>query len=375
MRKILQHIFMLSAVVLSSCTGRNSAGQHVEGDSIEMRHARNISIVKHSGYTLVRLSDPWNKDKVLHTYILIRYGESMPKDLPEGTVIRTPLRNTVVSTSVHCSLLMSLGRAESIHGVCDLQYINIPGIKEAAGKGTVADCGSSMAPSIEKIIELHPDAILLSPFQNSGGYGKLEKLRIPIIEAADYMEPTALGRAEWIKFYGMLWGAEEKADSIFRAVEAEYLELKALAGKSKVRKSVMMDTKTGSVWYMPGGRSTIGQLIKDAGMAYPFADDDNSGSLPLSFETVLERAADTDIWMLRYGSDTPLTLSGLRAEYGGYGQFRAFKTGEVYGCNTLTSSFYEDTPFHPERLLRDFVMIAHPDLGIKGTAVYFQKLK
>ena len=45
-----------------------------------------------------------------------------------------------------------------------------------------------MQPDIERIMSLRPDALLLSPFENSGGYGKLSALQIPIIEAADYME-------------------------------------------------------------------------------------------------------------------------------------------------------------------------------------------
>lgn len=88
-----------------------------------------------------------------------------------------------------------------------------------------------MAPDIERIIALKPETILLSPFENSGGYGKLDKLHIPIIEAADYMESSPLGRAEWMKFYGMLFGNEEgksngisgscepKADSLFAKIE------------------------------------------------------------------------------------------------------------------------------------------------------------
>lgn len=361
--------------MLSSCTGKTPAGRQDGGDSVKMKYARNICIVKHSDHTLITLKDPWNKGKTLHTYILVNDGKNMPGHLPEGTVIRTPLKNTVVSTSVHSALLMSLGREKSIGGVCDLQYVNIPWVKKSVAEGTVADCGSSMSPTIERIIEMHPDAILLSPFQNNGGYGRLDKLNIPIIEAADYMETTALGRAEWIKFYGMMFGAEDIADSIFNAVEKDYLELMALAAKSKVRKSMLMDTKTGAVWYVPGGKSTMGQLIKDAGIAYPFAYDNNGGSLPLSFETVLERAANADIWLLRYGSGKTLTLNALKSEYQGYTQFKAFKTGEVYGCNTLTSTFYEDTPFHPERLLRDFVKIAHPDVALKGTTEYFFKLQ
>lgn len=375
MKLLLKYIVVLATALMSSCTGKTTAGHEDTGDSIVMKYAEHIKIVKHTDYTTVMLTDPWNTDKILHTYILVKKGTQPGARLPQGTVIHIPLEKSVISTSVHCALLLSLNRESCIAGVCDVPYIKIPRISNAVRKGSITDCGSSMAPEIEKIIELHPDAILLSPFQNSGGYGKIDKLDIPIIEAADYMETTALGRAEWMKFYGMLWGAEEKADSIFNAVEKEYMELKAMAVKSKVRKSILMDTKTGSVWYVPGGRSTIGQIIKDAVISYPFAGNNDSGSLQLSFEKVLESSADAGIWMLRYAGDKPLTLDGLGREYSGYKQFKAFKTGEVYGCNTLNSTFYEETPFHPERLLRDFVMIAHPDLGIKGDTKYFFKLK
>ena len=63
-----------------------------------------------------------------------------------------------------------------------------------------------MSPDIEKVIDMHPDGILLSPYENSGGYGRIEKLNVPILECADYMETSALGRAEWVRFYGLLFG-------------------------------------------------------------------------------------------------------------------------------------------------------------------------
>lgn len=135
--------------------------------------------------------------------------------------------------------MYELGCQQVIRGVCDLDYINIPDVKKraaagnaAAGKASVGnvsaenaaagnsivDCGSSMAPDIERIIALKPEAILLSPFENSGGYGKLDKLHVPIIEAADYMESSPLGRAEWMKFYGMLFGNEEGKVTEYRVL-------------------------------------------------------------------------------------------------------------------------------------------------------------
>ena len=90
-----------------------------------------------------------------------------------------------------------------------------------------------MSPVIEKIIDEHPDALFLSPFENSGGYGKLEEINIPIIECADYMEASPLARAEWLRFYGMLFGCEERADMLFQSVDNNYHQLKALAERLK----------------------------------------------------------------------------------------------------------------------------------------------
>jgi iron complex transport system substrate-binding protein len=76
---------------------------------------------------------------------------------------------------------------------------------------------------VEKIMDIKPDIIMLSPFENSGGYGKLEEIGIPLVECAEYMENTPLARAEWMKFYGMLFGEEQKTDSLFDVVEKNYL--------------------------------------------------------------------------------------------------------------------------------------------------------
>jgi iron complex transport system substrate-binding protein len=230
---------------------------------------------------------------------------------------------------------------------------------------------------VEKIIDANADAIFLSPFQNSGGYGPVVELGIPIVETADYMETSALGRAEWMKFYGMLFGVEEKADSIFREVESDYLSLKeqaATASRQKPRQSIVMDKQTGSVWYVPGGKSTIGKMITDAQADYAWSADDHSGSLALPFESVLEKAGNASFWFFRYNAPQPVTYASLLSEHHGYDHFDAFRNKKAYGCNTATSTFYEDTPFHPNLLLRDFVTVLYPELSL-GEPRYFIHLQ
>jgi iron complex transport system substrate-binding protein len=246
-----------------------------------------------------------------------------------------------------------------------------------------------MSPVIEKIIDLHPDALLLSPFENSGGYGQLEEIDIPIVECAEYMEPSPLGRAEWVRFYGLLYGCEHEADSLFALVDSSYHALRhtvmpesrnPVMSESRhpdtaPKTSVLVDKVTGSVWYVPGGRSTIGQMLSDAGARYPWASDDRSGSIALPFETVLERAGDCDVWLLRYSGQQPLTRQQLLSEHRGYNQFRSFREGRVYGCNVEQSMFYEDSPFRPDLLLSDFIKILHPDIPDLPALRYYHKVE
>ena len=270
-------------------------------------------------------------------------------------------------------MLMDFGKQDCIAGVADLKYIKIPWIQQQVQQGKITDVGDGLSPVVEKIIDQRPDALFLSPFENSGGYGKLEDIDIPIVECAEYMESTPLGRAEWLRFYGLLFGCEQKADSLFDAIDKNYNQLKTLVTQ-KNRPSVLLDNVTGSVWYVPGGKSTIGQMIQDAGGSYPWAADEHSGSVSLPFENVLEKAGETDVWLFRYSSDHDITYDELRSEHHGYNQFKAFREKNVYGCNVELSPFYEETPFRPDWLLNDFIRILHPELEGLAPLRYYKKL-
>jgi iron complex transport system substrate-binding protein len=371
MKYFYQLILILTTVVLTAC-GRQTARQQDDGDTVAFRYAEKIRVVRHQGYTEVTLANPWKKDKVLHRYLLVPKGEAVDA-LPEGTVVRVPLQRAVVFTTVHCALLQMLHQEQRIAGVADLKYIKVPYIHEQVREGRIMDCGDAMSPVIEKIIDLHPDAIFLSPFENSGGYGKVEDIDVPIVECAEYMESTPLGRAEWVRFYGMLFGCEHQADSLFAVVDSSYHALQQLVGKQ--RRKAMLDKVTGSVWYVPGGRSTIGQMLRDAGADYPWADDEHSGSVSLPFETVLEKAGECDVWLFRFSSDHLITFDELLSEHHGYDQFRAFLRREAYGCNVERSLFYEETPFRPDLLLGDFIRILHPDIPNLPPLRYYQKVQ
>ena len=369
--------------LLFSCTGGRGPSAQETGDTVSLKYATQLSIVRHKDYTEVVVKNPWKEGKILHSYLLVPDSID-PQDISHSslsTIVRTPLRRSVMFTTVHCAMLMSFGCEQSIAGVADLKYIKIPWIHEQVKAGRITDVGEGMSPVVEKIIDQRPDALFLSPFENSGGYGRLEEIGIPIIECAEYMEPSPLARAEWLRFYGMLFGCEARADSLFAVVDSSYCALKGLASnhkaqssKLKVQSTVLLDKVTGSVWYVPGGRSTIGQMIQDAGGNYPWADDDHSGSVSLPFEAVLEKAGEADVWLFRYSSDHDITPDELLSEHHGYDQFKAFRSGEIYGCDVERSLFYEESPFRPNWLLGDYIHILHPDIPDLPPLRYYKKL-
>lgn len=373
MKQVTTFIFLL--ILLSACGGRSKTSSVFTTEKeIPLRYAENLNLSTTEDYTIARLRNPWDTTKILHTYLLADKDKPLPEDLPEGTLVRTPLNKAIVYSSVHCGLLQQIGALKSIGGICDLKYIKLPEIKEGCQNGTITDVGNGMNPDIEKIIDLHPDAILLSPFENSGGYGRVEKLNIPIIECADYMETSALGRAEWMRFYGLLFGEAQKADSLFAEVEKNYNELKALVAPISYAPSVISELKNGSAWYVPGGKSTSARIYADAGANYVFAADEHSGSVPLAFETVFDKGQNADFWLIKYNQAIDKTYSELKRDYAPYAGFRAFKERSIYRCNTGKVAFYEDSPFHPDWLLKDLIKIFHPTLLEGYELKYFTKL-
>ena len=379
LRKLSLLLYSCVAVALLSCGGRSASGEPTaEGDSLAFKYASLLSITQHEGYTIAEIKNPWKPDKLLHRYILVdrKAGTgNSDNNLPEVTVIKIPLERTAVFTTVHCALLTELGVGGKIAAVADSKYIKIPFIQQQLKAGKIVDCGNGLNPMVEKIMDVKPDAIMLSPFENSGGYGKLEEINIPIIECAEYMETSPRGRAEWMRFYGLLYGVSQKADSLFEEIDKGYETLKQRARKTGKGRSVVIDKMVGSVWYMPAGHSTIGQMLQDAGARYAWAQDQRSGSLSLPFETVLEKAGESDVWMLRYSADKKWSLKDLQADHQGYDQLKAFRTKEVYGCNVEQSLFYEKSPFHPDYLLSDFIQIVHPGIKDLPQKYFYERLR
>lgn len=374
--KIFALFLSLSATgfLLGSCGGSSRvSGDHAKGDTLTSVSSL-LTLVDCGDYVVADVKNPWDSTRLLHRYILLPDSVSVPNALPEGTLVRTPLKNSLVYSGVHAGAIRELGAINAVKGVADAAYFSMAEIGKGLRDGSVTDVGSSMSPDVEKVTVLGPDAILASPYQNSS-YGVIESLGIPIIECADYMESTPLGRAEWIRLLGELYGRRAEADSIYRQVEHDYSELTSRVASVTSRPKVITERVMNGVWFVPGGRSYMSRLITDAGGFNPWEDTADAGSLQLDFSSVFDKAYDADIWLIRnYGPG--LTLSELKKSYALNSRLKAFEKGDVYVADTSVSTLFDDFPFHPEKLLREYILLFHgPDYAGADTTQYYKRIQ
>ena len=364
MSRTLRSLILLSVVLL--CAGGCGRGRTAGGDDVRasdtIRFARNLKIDYCDDYVSVRIRDPWDTLRQRQHYVLVDREKPLPRHLPAGgTVIRIPVERAVIYTSVHTAIAEELGALDRVAGVCEPEYITSREVLDRIADGRIADTGVSTSPNVEKIVDLDCDLIIASPFENSG-YGSAEKLGIPIVEAADYMENHPLGRTEWVLFYGLLLGTREKAEATLSETVRHYFELKEKAEGVTSRPTVVLERKWGNSWAVPAGGSYVGMMHADAGADYMFHDITGSKNVHMAFESVYDQAGEADFWLLKDGAREPLTYRLLSEEYTPYSLFRAWKQRRIFACNTLTTTYYDDITLHPDRVLEDLIAIYHPDL-------------
>ncbi|MDR2691717.1 MAG: ABC transporter substrate-binding protein [Dysgonamonadaceae bacterium] len=361
--------------VLPSCRKENSivagSGSALSGDSIYF--AKGFRIETRDSYTLLTVRNPWKPERELQRFVLVSKSAALPESLPEGILIRTPLERTVSFGSVQCSFLAELDALQTLVGICEPDYINMPFVQNGIRNGKIADVGQAANPDLERIMFVEPEALFTAPVEESGT-GQISALGIPSVECVDYMESSPLGRAEWIRFFAPFFEKRGLADSLFAQTVTTYRALQDLTSQFATRPTVFSETIYSGVWWLPGGNSYMAHFFKDAGADYLWKEDTQTGSIGLPFEAVLEKAEKAGYWLIKYNSSTELTLSELVKNYPNYAFFDAYKKGNIYICNTGKSTYYEDLPVHPDYVLKDLVRIFHPEALDGYRPKYYRKI-
>lgn len=188
----------------------------VQPTAQSLRYAKLLRMTEHPDHTWVEIINPWDTTQVLRQYLLVEQAmsssavEALQAQHPTSVLLRTPLQRILPQSTVHASLALWMGAQQSLVGLCDTAYIIAPELKQLH----LPDFGRGDQPNLERILAVQTDVCLFAPFENTR-YASLERAGIPIVDCADYLETSPLGRAEWMRFYGRLWGKSQLADSLF----------------------------------------------------------------------------------------------------------------------------------------------------------------
>jgi len=369
-------LFLIFAV---SCK-KNEENQAVSNQKIEnsIQYAKGLEIYKYDGYSVVKVSNPWPEAKKGFSYVLHKKDIVVPDSLKNYTQIQVPIQSIVVTSTTHIPSLEMLGVENTLLGFPNTNYVSSEKTRALIDAKKVKEIGTNQSLNTEVLIDLAPDVIVgFSIDNNNKTYSNLEQNGQKIIYNGDWTEQTPLGKAEWIKFFGALYGLEEKADTEFKTIEKEYNDALALAKKTTSKPTVFSGAIYQDKWYLPGGKSWASLFIKDANATYLWAETPETGSLSLSFETVLERAENADFWI---GPAQFTTLKEMTDTNPNYKFFKAYKNGNVYSFSSKKGKtggvlYYELAPNRPDLILKDLIKIMHPEVLPDYELFFFEKLK
>lgn len=344
----------------------------------EIQYAKGFSLNKYKGFSVLKVNNPWPKANKNYTYILKEKDGIVPDSLKQFTEIEVPIKTIIVTSTTHIPSLEMLGVENSLVGFPHLNYISSGKIRARIETGKIKELGNNHDLNTEFIIDLSPSVLIGYGIDNNNPIlDNLEKSGIKIMFNGDWNEESPLGKAEWIKFFGVLYGLEKKANILFSTIEKDYNKTVEIAKKATNNPTIMAGSMFEDQWYLPKGSSWGSYFLQDANANYLWKNTKGTGSLSLSFENVLEKAKNAAIWI---GPGQFTSLKEMEESNKHYTQFRAFQEKKIYSFSTKKGKtggvlFYELAPNRPDLVLKDIVKIVHPELLPTYDLTFFEQLK
>ena len=338
-----------------------------------LKYAKGFDIQHFKNYTKLTVKAPYQNSEEIFEFMLTH--NKLNSDL---NTIQIPIKSIVVTSTTHIPMLELLQVENKLVGFPNTDYVSSPKTRSLIANGFVKELGHEESINTELLLDLKPDLVVgFSLNSNNKMFSVIEKLGIPVLLNGDWMEETPLGRAEWIKFFGVLFDKEKMADSIFKTIEKNYLEAKNIASKATENPTVISGGLFKDVWNLPAGDSFEATFLKDANTNYLWKDSKGKGSLSLNIENVFEKGKDAELWISPSYYETMEQLNDANDIYPKFSAFQnkniftyVNKKGELGGI-----IYFELAPARPDLVLKDLIKIAHPELLKNYDLTFYERLK
>jgi len=366
-----QHFWFLIFIFLLSCNKKAVKSKNPENkgisqiDSLQIGYAKGFEVESFENYYILKITQAWPDAQQDFTYLLQKSGTSISTEISYDAKVEIPLKNIVVTSTTHIPSLESLGVLDRLIGFPNTDYISSNSARQLIDANKIKDIGQNQSLNTELLIALQPKAVV--SFAVKGQNKSLEnvvKAGFPVLYNADWVEQHPLGKAEWIKFFGLLFDKVEESQEIFNTIKTEYEQAEELASQTDIKPTVISGALWKDQWYLPAGESWQAQIIADAHAEYLYADTKGTGSLSLAFESVLDKAQNADFWIAPAQYTSYQNMTGQHSHYQ---KFKAFRDENVYTFASTKGEtggvlYYELAPNRPDWVLKDLIKIFHPEL-------------
>ncbi|CAM4004201.1 MULTISPECIES: ABC transporter substrate-binding protein [Flavobacterium] len=377
MQSTFKIVFLASFLFISCKKNTEVTPTKISTAENSIKHATGLDIFKYEDYSIVKVKTPWPEATAGYTYVLKKANAKLPDSLQKYTAITVPLINLVVTSTTIIPFLEMLDSETKLMGFPHTDYISSPKTRTLIEKGRIRDVGQNENLNIELLFDMQPEAIVTFGVDNTNKMvDKLVANGLKVLFQADWMEQSPLGKAEWIKFYGALLGKEKEANTIYTKIEKDYTDALTLMHDVAPKQTVMYGSLYKDQWFVARGNSWIAQFLNDAKTNYLWSDIPGTGSQPLSFESVFDKAQHADIWITNGAIES---LAQLTKENHHYKKFDAYQSKQIYTFESQKGAtggtiYYELAPSRPDLVLKDFIKIFHPDVLPNYTFTFAKKL-
>jgi len=363
----------ISFSILLSCDNKKQTEKDQIKTENNLKYAKGFEIQYFENYKKLIIKKPYQGATESFEYILT--NSTSKSDL---NTIKTPVESIVVTSTTHIPMLELLHIEHKLVGYPNTKYISSKKTRALIDAGKVIDLGNEENINTELLLDLKPDIVIgFSINSNNKMFATIEKMNIPVILNGAWLEETPLGRAEWIKLFGVLFNKEKEADSIFNTIEKNYLEAKKIALNAEEIPTIISGGLFKDIWNLPAGDSFEATFLADANTNYLWKDAKGTGSLSLNIENVFEKGHDAEIWI---SPSFYTSLEQLKSANDIYPKFKAFKNDHIYTFVNKKGAtggliYFELAPARPDLVLKDLIKIAHPELLPDYEFTFFEKLK
>lgn len=341
---------------------------------IDIKYAEGFKVNYFKSYKVVDVLDNLDSNSVFKRYYLVEQGTKPPKMEGNSIMIRVPLTSVSCLSTTQISYLSVLNKVNSVSGVGHAAYVKDSIIKSQLEQGWTMEITRSGQIDKELVLESNTSILMANAF-DALSLSSLAQLDIPVIFSIEYLENSALARAEWLKFFALFYNAEKKATLYFNQIEEDYTKVKEKIEDLEVKPVIMFGSHYQGTWYVPGGESIIPNLFYDAGGKYVYEDQKTRTNVHIDSESLMDRISKIDKWgfvLSKEGAPTEEDFLG--------GDERMLKLAkekemEYFYCNSFYCDYFGMANLQPDVILKDLGKIFHPELFPEHQFVYFQSFK